>query len=223
MSVYTEDTYKDDYAILIDQFFGEREPAALSTQEREALAHHNAVRARQFQKAELALQVSLVELRELLKHAPNEPRLKGPFPVKTYAAMLRCCQSILDKFLSMRIVILKDVWALHVRRSLMRPASQEWMEMAGNILLYFYLLASALQLKTPLPPFLPPAEKARELLIAKLEHVLQQPHEHHDDEGDGYMVYYAYVVMMESIIRELNEVRFGLKEKGRAAMLTGPT
>ena len=37
--------------------------------------------------------------------------------------------------------------------------------MAGNIILYFSVLASAFRLKAPLPPYLPPAEEARERLV----------------------------------------------------------
>lgn len=218
VSVYSDTTTmgeeEDSYAMLLDQVFYETrheedDRHTPTPQELEALSQRNKLRAAQFQKLELALQVHLVSLQELLSHAPNEPRLKGPFPVKTYQSMLTSCQNILDKFLSIRIVVLKDVWAVQVRRSLMLPASKEWMDMAGNILLYFYLLASALQLKTPLPPFLPPAEHARELLMNKLEQVLPSvaantTHATQDDES--YVVYYAYVVMMESIIQELDKV-----------------
>jgi hypothetical protein len=188
-----------------------------SREELEALAKRNESRSIQFQHVELSLQVSLVELQGLLAYAPNEPRLKGPFPAKTYEAMLTSCQVILDKFLSIRIVILKDVWATQVRRDLMLPASKELMEMAGSVLLYFYLLASALQLKTPLPPYLPPAEKAREMLMIKLQQLpkitadlKKNDNENSNNEAvkdECYMVYYAYVVMMESIIIELDKVR----------------
>jgi len=37
--------------------------------------------------------------------------------------------------------------------------------MVGNIILYFSTLASAFRLKAPLPPYLPPAEKARQQLV----------------------------------------------------------
>lgn len=37
--------------------------------------------------------------------------------------------------------------------------------MVGNIILAFTLLASAFRLKAPLPPYLPPAEKARQRLV----------------------------------------------------------
>lgn len=177
------------------------------------LSRKNKVRAAELQKIELSIQVSIFDLQGLLIHAPNEPRLKGPFPAKTYSAMLACCQNILDKLLSLRIVILKDVWAVHVRRNFLMPASQEFMEMAGNVFLYFYLLASALQLKTPLPPYLPPAEKTRQLLMQKLQQlplVMEmsiQEHELTEEKKDEcYMVYYAYVILMENIIRELELV-----------------
>ncbi|KAG2230804.1 hypothetical protein INT48_008745, partial [Thamnidium elegans] len=191
-----------------------------SREELEALAKRNEIRSIQFQHVELELQVSLVELQGLLAYAPDEPRLKGPFPVKTYESMLTSCQNILDKFLSIRIVILKDVWATQVRRDLMLPASLELMEMAGNVLLYFYLLASALQLKTPLPPYLPPAEKTRELLMMKLQQlpkITADLKKNNDDTGDAvkdecYMVYYAYVVMMESIIIELDKLSQEMKK-----------
>ncbi|GAN05837.1 conserved hypothetical protein [Mucor ambiguus] len=192
-----------------------------SREELEALARRNEARSIQFQHVELSLQVSLVELQGLLAYAPNEPRLKGPFPAKTYEAMLTSCQNILDKFLSIRIVILKDVWATQVRRDLMLPASQELMEMAGSVLLYFYLLASALQLKTPLPPYLPPAEKAREMLMLKLQQLPKitadlkknnSPNSSESVKDECYMVYYAYVIMMESIIIELDKLGQKMKE-----------
>lgn len=231
VSVYSETTSETDadaYALLIEQMFYDtrtNNPDAPGTSSSngnsggatttgnmptaaamEALAERNKIRALRFQKVELALQVSLVTLRGLLTHAPNEPRLKGPFPVKMYESMLSSCQNILDKLLSMRIVILKDVWAIQVRRALMLPACKEWMDMAGNILLYFYLLASALQLKTPLPPYLPPAEKARQVLFDKLEEVLPSTSAA-SAQDESYMVFYAYLGMMEEVIQELDKVR----------------
>lgn len=224
-----EDTSKEtNYSHLVKKAISDRHNRSMaaeeaenrlvtSREELEALAKRNEVRSIQFQHVELSLQVSLVELQGLLAYAPNEPRLKGPFPAKTYEAMLASCQNILDKFLSIRIVILKDVWATQVRRDLMLPASKELMDMAGSVLLYFYLLASALQLKTPLPPYLPPAENAREMLMMKLQQLpkittdlKKNNNENSNNEAvkdECYMVYYAYVIMMESIIIELDKVR----------------
>ncbi len=38
--------------------------------------------------------------------------------------------------------------------------------MVGNIILYFSTLASAFQLKMPLPPYLPQAEASRQRLVS---------------------------------------------------------
>jgi hypothetical protein len=227
LSQNDEDAQSSNYTHMVKQVItnskqGEiADRSVTSRKELEALARRNEARSIQFQHVELELQVSLVELQGLLAYAPNEPRLKGPFPAKTYEAMLTSCQNILDKFLSIRIVILKDVWATQVRRDLMLPASQELMEMAGSVLLYFYLLASALQLKTPLPPYLPPAEKTRELLMLKLQQLpkitadLKKNNSHSGGDevkDECYMVYYAYVIMMESIIIELDKLGQEMKK-----------
>ncbi|KAI9259639.1 Fusaric acid resistance protein-like-domain-containing protein [Phascolomyces articulosus] len=147
-------------------------------------------------------QQALVKLRDLLVHAPSEPRLKGPFPTATYNSMLNSCQNILDKFLSLRIVVLKDVWPVQVHQQLLMVASSEFMEMTGNVLLYFYVLASALQLKTPLPPYLPPAERA----MRRLQYGLELK------SDECYMAYYAYIALLENIIRELTQLGKDMKD-----------
>lgn len=52
-----------------------------------------------------------------------------------------------------------------MRRDFIIPVTKERREMVGNIILYFSTLASAFRLKAPLPPYLPPAEKARQQLV----------------------------------------------------------
>lgn len=37
--------------------------------------------------------------------------------------------------------------------------------MVGNVILYFSMLAAAFRLKSPLPPYLPPAEESRQRLV----------------------------------------------------------
>ncbi|KAI8375782.1 Fusaric acid resistance protein-like-domain-containing protein [Blakeslea trispora] len=186
MLMFSEECVEDSYTLMIDN------------------GYH-------LQAMELALQMALFELQTLLSHAPNEPRLKGPFPVKAYTDMIACCQRILDTFLTIRVVMLKDVWDSYVRQSFLMPAVKELMEMSGSVLLYFYLLASALQLKTPLPPYFPPAENARYQLMQKLHtmaHLGNQEMTWPDDKRDEcYMIYYAYVILMGNIIRELDMVR----------------
>ncbi|KAI7867103.1 Fusaric acid resistance protein-like-domain-containing protein [Spinellus fusiger] len=161
---------------------------------------------RSFMDLELHLQRSLLDLQELLAQTPNEPRLKGAFPVDTYRTILGSCQNIVDKFLSMRTVVLKDAWYEEVQRNFIMPANQERREMVGNVLLYFYLLASALRLKTPLPPYFPPARQAWKSLLAKLREMPVVKSRQMLEKDNVYMFYYAYVTMMEDIIRELDKL-----------------
>ena len=159
-----------------------------------------------FQEMELGLQRTLLDLQALLAQTPNEPRLKGSFPVSTYRDMLMSCQNIVDKFLSMRAVILKDAWFEDVQRDFIMPVSRERREMVGNVLLYFYLLASALRLKTPLPPYFPPARQAWQSLINHLRQLPVVQTQQMLEKEHIYVLYYAYVTMMEDIIRDLDKV-----------------
>lgn len=180
---------------------GDEHTLAMTTEMQRQLARET------FMDMELGLQRTLLDLQALLAQTPNEPRLKGPFPASTYRAMIDSCQNIVDKFLSMRTVILKDAWFEDVQRDFIMPVSAERREMVGNVLLYFYLLASALRLKTPLPPYFPPARDAWQRLIV---HLRELPVVHSQtilEKEHIYVFYYAYVTMMEDIIRELDKVR----------------
>ncbi|KAI9269284.1 Fusaric acid resistance protein-like-domain-containing protein [Phascolomyces articulosus] len=165
-----------------------------------------------FMALELKIQRSLSELAVLLSHAPNEFRLKGPFPVESYRLMLRSCRNIADKFLAMRTVIFKDAWIEQVHQDFILPVNKERREMAGDILLYFYLLASALRLKTPLPPTLPPAKPAWERLLKRLRELPVVRSQQMVELDNIYMFYYAYVTMMEDVIRELDKMGDCMKE-----------
>lgn len=159
-----------------------------------------------FMDVELGLQRTLLELQELLKQTPNEPRLKGAFPVATYSDILASLQNITDKFASMRTVVLKDAWYEQVQHDFINPVSQERKEMVGNVLLYFYILASAMRLKTPLPPYLPPARKAWESLITRLRQLPVVQSKQLLEKDHVYLFYYAYVTVLEDIIRDLDKV-----------------
>ncbi|GAN06647.1 conserved hypothetical protein [Mucor ambiguus] len=159
-----------------------------------------------FMDLELGLQRALLDLQALLSQTPNEPRLKGPFPVDTYRSMLTSCQNIVDRFLSMRTVMLKDAWYDEVQHDFMTPVAHERKEMVGNVLLYFYLLASALRLKTPMPPYFPPARKAWKSLLDQLCEMPIAKSKKLLEKDNVYVFYYAYVTLMEDIIRELDKL-----------------
>jgi hypothetical protein len=99
--------------------------------------------------------------------------------------------------------------------------------MVGNIILYFSTLASAFRLKAPLPPYLPPAEKARQQLVSihclfflsilplmtrveKLVYKIKVEAIRRLDvvrkreiKGSRQLLYFAYALTMKSITGEL--------------------
>ncbi|KAI0267057.1 hypothetical protein BC834DRAFT_872327 [Gloeopeniophorella convolvens] len=156
----------------------------------------------EFMAMELHLQIKLIELQDLLKQTQHEPRLKGPFPIKLYRSILASLQTILDKLHSMRCVTTREEWNTSVRRDFIIPVNKERREMVGNIMLYFSTLGSAFRLKAPLPPYLPPAEKARQQLveaIRKLDVIKNR-----EIRGSRQLLFFAYALTMQGITRELD-------------------
>ncbi|KAJ1667612.1 hypothetical protein IW140_002192 [Coemansia sp. RSA 1813] len=61
---------------------------------------------RDYLESELELQGSLVEIRALLALTASEPRLKGPYPARTYERIANACQRLLDAMVAARWVVL---------------------------------------------------------------------------------------------------------------------
>ncbi|KAF8269290.1 Fusaric acid resistance protein-like-domain-containing protein [Lactarius quietus] len=155
----------------------------------------------EFMAMELHLQIKLIELQNLLKQTQHEPRLKGPFPVKLYRSILASLQTILDRLHSMRCVTTREEW-YSVRRDFILPVNKERREMAGNIILYFSTLASAFRFKAPLPPYLPPAEKARQQLVTAIRNL--DVVKNREIRGSRQLLYFAYALTMQGITQELD-------------------
>lgn len=155
----------------------------------------------EFMAMELHLQRKLIELQDLLAQTQHEPRLKGPFPIALYRAILTSLQTILDRLHSMRCVTTREEWITSVRKDFILPVNKERRDMVGNIVLYFSTLASAFRLKAPLPPYLPPAEESRERLvnaIRKLDVVRNR-----DVKGSRQLLFFAYALTMKGVTQEL--------------------
>ncbi|KAJ1798849.1 hypothetical protein LPJ59_002234 [Coemansia sp. RSA 2399] len=75
--------------------------AASSDDEWEALATVG-----DYLESELELQGALVEIRALLALTASEPRLKGPYPTRTYERITNACQRLLDAMVAARWVVL---------------------------------------------------------------------------------------------------------------------
>ncbi|GAA5882539.1 hypothetical protein JCM16303_002033 [Sporobolomyces ruberrimus] len=158
-----------------------------------------------FVSMEVQLQMTLIRVSGLLAATPHEPRLKGPFPVAQYRQVLTSCQVILDTFTAVAKLTHRKQWFSSVRRDFIIPVNNERREMVGTVVLYLSLLASAVSLKSPLPPFLPPAADARERLVSKL-HELEVVQKRLVRGGSDSLLYLAYVLAMKDIITELDKI-----------------
>jgi len=88
-----------------------------------------------------------------------------------------------------------------VRQDFIIPVNKERREMVGNIMLSFSTLASAFRLKSPLPVYLPPAEKARLRLvhaIRKLDIMRNK-----EVKVSRQLLFFAYALTMKGVTMEL--------------------
>ncbi|GAA6026876.1 hypothetical protein JCM8097_005927 [Rhodosporidiobolus ruineniae] len=161
--------------------------------------------AEDFVVMEIELQLLLIRLQGLLAATRLEPRLKGPFPVAAYRAVLAACQSILDSLTAVARMTNREAWFSSVRRDFVIPVNRERREMVGNIILFFSILSSAVSLKTPMPAYLPPAAAARDRLVARLRE-LEVVKRRLVRGGSESLLYYAYTTTMRDVIVQLEEL-----------------
>jgi hypothetical protein len=70
--------------------------------------------------------------------------------------------------------------------------------MVGNVILFFSVLSSAFQLKKPLPPYLPPAERSRQHLVDALKSLTIV--RERKVQSSRQLLYFAYALMMSECI-----------------------
>lgn len=126
-------------------------------------------RVDELSKMEMFLQVKLIRLFGLLSATRHEPRFKGPFPKDRYRNMLNACQSMIDMLHSLRAVTVREEWFNRsIREDFLLIAKDEHRELVGNLILFFGLLSSSIELKSPLPPYLPPGSESRYRFLCKI-------------------------------------------------------
>ncbi|WRT68516.1 uncharacterized protein IL334_005492 [Kwoniella shivajii] len=163
---------------------------------------HLSSSVRQFMAMEMHLQSQLLTMRALLAQTKNEPRLKGPFAFSFYNEVLLSCERMLDRLHSMRCVTTRDEWDHAMRKEFVVPVNKERREMAGHVILYFYTLSAGFRTRTPLPPYLPPAEEARQKLIDAIRS-LDVVKKRSVRGGGRHLLFFAYATSMQEVIAEL--------------------
>ncbi|KIO25337.1 hypothetical protein M407DRAFT_25348, partial [Tulasnella calospora MUT 4182] len=170
--------------------------AAIDDDNHRRAVDHLTASVHKFMSMELHLQLGIIKLQNLLSQTQHEPRLKGPFPIHLYRTILTSLQVILDKLHTMRCVTTKEEWYATVRRDFIIPVNKERREMVGNVILYFSILASSFRLKRALPPYLPPAEKARQNLVYAIRQL--DVVKRREITQSHHLLYFAYALMMMS-------------------------
>jgi hypothetical protein len=97
-----------------------------------------------------------------------------------------------------------------MRESFVVPVNAERREMAGNVILYvscvprsrrsadiqFYTISSGFRLRTPMPPYLPPAENARQRLVQAIRSLVVV--KRRSVRGGGrHLLFFAYALAMQ--------------------------
>ncbi|WVR09502.1 hypothetical protein IAU60_006570 [Kwoniella sp. DSM 27419] len=164
---------------------------------------HVSKSVKQFMAMELHLQNQLVSLRGLLAQTKNEPRLKGPFDFAFYSEVLLSCERMLDRLHSMRCVTTRSEWDHGMRQAFVIPVSRERKDMAGSTILYFFTLSAGFRTRTPLPPYLPQAERARQTLVDAIRG-LEVVRRRSVRGGGRHLLFFAYATAMQEVIAELD-------------------
>lgn len=157
------------------------------------------------QQMELYLRFRVIKLESLLSQTRHEPRLKGPFPVETYRQYLSRCSEILDKLHAMRCVTRRGDWNSLIQKDWIVPVNTHRREMVGNVILFLYLLASAMELKSPLPPYLPPAERSRQALLGAVRN-LPVVKRGAVRGGTQHLLFYSYCLAMKDVIIQMEKL-----------------
>jgi hypothetical protein len=89
----------------------------------------------------------------------------------------------------------------NVRRDYILPFNKERRDVTGNITLYLSILSSAFQLKTPLPPYLPPVETSRQTLVDAIKKL--EPTRSAEVQGSKQLLFFAYAMTMKGVTQEL--------------------
>lgn len=158
-------------------------------------------------RGETLMQLTMLELQTLLTNAPNELRLKGPFPETEYKTLLKSTQRILDAFQDISVLISKDVKASSKEFEILQNTKLERQELCSRIFLNFYLLSSAMRLGFPLPEKMPSTEHATDRMLVKLnEYRIKALNESKELEygiEEDFVLFYSYILVTINITEQL--------------------
>ncbi|KAG0308215.1 hypothetical protein BGZ98_008638 [Dissophora globulifera] len=148
-----------------------------------------------------------------------EPRLKAEFPGKLYEQIVKCCQNIQDRMVSMRTAA--ELLSPEVREIVTGPINAYRREMVGALLLNFSVLSSSLASKCPLPPYLPSARMARLRVLYNVRKAIAARQVETEKDHYTYIYYYAFSSALEELIEELELLAILIKPVVGITLISG--
>lgn len=152
------------------------------------------------------------ELRVLLKQAPMEMRMKGPFPLESYSKLISGTESILDSYENINSLIDMDPLLNPVESIVLQNLREEMKELQDRVFLIFYMLASAVKLGLPLASDPATTENAMMKMLIKLADVrrtVEARKELGKNAGlknDDFVLFYTYCLVTNSIVHQLDNL-----------------
>ncbi|CDK26977.1 unnamed protein product [Kuraishia capsulata CBS 1993] len=147
------------------------------------------------------------ELEVLLKQAPKEIRLKGPFPTKTYEKLLKSTSKVIDVFENLNVMIDLEPLLTENERVVLNHIKAERAELENRVFLIFYMIASAMRLGFPLVRKPASTENAKDRMLAKLSDMRNR-----EDSGsqmlknEDFVLFYSYTLITTIITDELDKL-----------------
>ncbi|ORX80429.1 hypothetical protein BCR32DRAFT_293874 [Anaeromyces robustus] len=161
-------------------------------------------------KIERNIQLLLIRQRVLLSMARKEPRLRGPFEPNKFLSMIRSSQFILDLLRSTRVFVenfknykIPDPSYLYYTWD-----DTDCQDLITNIALCFYLYSAAIQMRKPLPCYLPNPENPNQRLNRKI--LIKLKTETDTDLYEFWIGYYAFSMCISEILSGLKLIEISI-------------
>lgn len=148
----------------------------------------------------LDLQNELAALQVLLTQSPNEPRLRGRFPIERYSKLLKQTQDVLDATYALNSALHKTRALDAQEVELLSVSRRARRELGDMIFLHFYILASAIRISLPLPLRSVNVSDARDRLLVKISEVRERGSGSEKDYSSSFI----YTLMTAQICSSLD-------------------
>lgn len=179
-------------------------PLGMTEEIREGETHRKLVGLRDIK----GISQLLGECETLLKQAPIEFRLKGTFPVETYAVLLRHTYTVMDAFENIQIMIMAEPEPNDNEAYVLDYIQQELQELEHRIYLAFFMIASSLKLGLPPPSKPASTEHAHDRMLNKLSEIRinSLSESHLKLKNSDYVLLYSYILVTSAISLELDKI-----------------